>query len=89
MKYFLKIIGVTLLMLSNCALVQAQNFGGGGGFGSNFGSGAGGFGGSSGGGSQTLVQDTSAIYYFYADNPNIVFPFRDSFLLDFQQLRFL
>ena len=85
MKYFLKIIGVTLLMLSNCALVQAQNFGGGGGFGSNFGSGAGGFGGSSGGGSQTLVQDTSAIYYFYADNPNIVFPFRDSFLLDFQQ----
>lgn len=52
--------------------------------------GGGGIGGAlrGGGGSsgpQTLVQDTSAIYHFYADNPNVVYPYLDSLLTDFQQ----
>ena len=61
-------------------LTFAQFGGGGGGLGSVF---SGGSGGSSG--PQKLVEDTSAIYHFYADNPNIVYPYRDSVLENFQQ----
>ncbi len=42
-------------------------------------------GGGSASGSQKLVQDTSAIYHFYAENPNVVYPYLDSLLTDFQQ----
>lgn len=60
------------------------NRGGGGGFGSlgNF---AGGGGSAAGGGTQRLTLDTSDIYFFYAGNPNLVFPFSDSLLESFQQ----
>lgn len=54
--------------------------GGAGGFGSI------GSGGGAGGGSIGLVtRDTSDIYYFYANNPNVIFPFEDSLLHQFQQ----
>ena len=43
-------------------------------------------GGGSGGSSLGLVtRDTSDIFYFYADSPNLIFPFEDSLLNDFQQ----
>lgn len=58
---------------------QAQFGGGGGGLGGI----AGKFGGGGGGGapgSQRLTLDTSDIYFFFADEPNFVFPFSDSLL---------
>lgn len=59
--------------------VYAQFPGGGGGIGGAFSGGGG------ASGSQKLVQDTSAIYHFYAENPNVVYPYLDSLLTDFQQ----
>lgn len=53
--------------------------GGGGGFGS------GGFGSSPGGGTQKLTKDSTDIFYFFAENPSLVFPFTDSLLNEFQQ----
>ncbi|MCC6725069.1 MAG: hypothetical protein IT258_11200 [Saprospiraceae bacterium] len=58
-------------------------FGGGGGGGGGFGGIAGKLGGGGGGASsgvQRLTLDTSAIFFFYADEPNYVFPFSDSLL---------
>lgn len=76
---FFKILILGILLIGQ-GTVYAQFPGGGGGIGSTF---SGGSGGSSG--PQKLVQDTSAIYHFYADNPNITFPYLDSLLTDFQQ----
>ncbi len=65
--------------LLNAATVFGQRLpgGGGGGFGS-FGS---------GGGSRSglVTRDTSEIYYFYADRPNEISPFKDSLLGNFHQ----
>ncbi|MCF8246297.1 MAG: putative porin [Saprospiraceae bacterium] len=62
----------------------AAQFGGGGG---GLGGVAGKFGGSGGGGSgvQRLALDTSDIFFFYADEPNLVFPFSDSLLSSVHQ----
>lgn len=79
MKCFCK-LGWLFLLLLGQSVGYAQFGGGGGGITSAF---SGGSGGSSG--PQKLVQDTSAIYHFYAKNPNIVYPYVDSLLTDFQQ----
>lgn len=65
-------------------VAQAQFGGGGGGLGGI----AGKFGGGGGGGtpgSQRLTLDTSDIYFFFADEPNFVFPFSDSLLENIHQ----
>jgi hypothetical protein len=59
--------------------------GGGGGFGGVAGRFGGGGGGGGGGGVQRLTLDTSDIYFFYADEPNLVFPFGDSLLTNLHQ----
>ena len=86
MKFFwLKILlAVGLLGLVNHAFAQfGGNRGGGGGFGSigNIASG----GNRGGGGTQNLTLDTSEIFFFFADEPNLVFPFGDSLLSSFHQ----
>ena len=66
-----------LFFLANTLVVFGQP-GGFGGFG-NVGRGGG------GASIGQLTLDTSDIYYFYADNPKLVFPFEDSLLNGFQQ----
>jgi hypothetical protein len=78
-------LSTCLLISAFCATSLLAQFGGGGGLGSGgrFGGGGsfgGGGGGSAGGGSQRLTLDTSDIYFFFADEPNLVFPFSDSLL---------
>ena len=77
-----KSFGTCLLMLLLGTVSALAQFPGGGGrgLGSVF---SGGSSGSSG--PQTVVLDTSAIYHFYADNLNIIFPYRDSLIDEFQQ----
>lgn len=75
-----------LFLLLAISTTSFSQFGGGG-----RGGGFGGFDRFSGGGSAgssaqgEVVLDTSEIYYFYADNPNLIYPFRDSLLHNFQQ----
>lgn len=73
--YILLIFSV--LFVENAA-AQFGGGGGGGGLAGRFGGGGGG--GSSAGGVQRLTLDTSDIFFFYADEPNFVFPFSDSLL---------
>ncbi|MBK8566919.1 MAG: hypothetical protein IPN76_27230 [Saprospiraceae bacterium] len=78
MQQFLRHILLAATLLVACA-THAQFGGGGGGLGNV----AGRFGGGGGGampGTQRLTLDTSDIYFFYADEPNYVFPFSDSLL---------
>jgi len=80
MKKHTTIFHIFLWLFLSQTVAFAQFPGGGGrGIGSTFS----GSGGSSG--PQTLVLDTSAIYHFYAENPNLVFPYRDSLIDNFQQ----
>ncbi len=85
--------GFKILLVAGLLGLAAQTFaqfggnrggGGGGGFGSigNIASGN-----SRGGsmGSQRLTLDTSEIYFFFADEPNLVFPFGDSLLSSLHQ----
>lgn len=78
-----------LLLLAGLSLVQIAHaqFGGGGGGGISGLAGrlGGGGGGGGGGGVQRLTLDTSDIFFFYADDPNFVFPFSDSLLGDIHQ----
>ncbi len=71
-----------LLTIAVSAFAQFGGSRGGGGFG-NFGGGFGSRG--AGGGTQRLTLDTSDIYFFFAGEPNLVFPFSDSLLESFQQ----
>ncbi len=91
---FLKIISSTIVLLAlipfcvSAQFGQSGGFGGGGFGGGGFGGGgfgSGGFGSSPGGGTQTLTLDTSDIFYFFAENPSLIFPFTDSLLNEFQQ----
>lgn len=84
MQLFLRYILLTVSLLASFA-AQAQ-FGGGGSGG--LGGIAGKFGGGGGAGvpgSQRLTLDTSDIYFFFADEPNFVFPFSDSLLGNLHQ----
>ncbi len=84
MKHLPFYIGLifSVLFAENAA---AQFGGGGGGFGGVAGRFGGGGGGGGGGGVQRLTLDTSDIYFFYADEPNLVFPFGDSLLTNLHQ----
>ena len=75
-----KVFYILLMISFLSAEIAVAQFGGGGG---GFGGVAGRFGGGGGGASsgiQRLTLDTSDIYFFFADEPNYVFPFSDSLL---------
>ncbi len=78
-RYCFKILLPLGLLILSTPLF-AQFGGGGGGFGNFLGGGGG-----VGGGVQKLTLDTSDIYFFFAEEPNMVFPFSDSLLGSFQQ----
>ena len=80
-------LALLLFFLINATSAYCQRFpGGGGGGGGGFGSfGNGGRGGGGGGSVGEVTLDTSDIFYFFADNPNEIFPFEDSLLGQFQQ----
>ena len=85
----IKYLFIFLCMLPLVAFAQfgqrgGGGFGGGGGSGGGFGTGGFGSGGS-GGGQQKRAVDSTNIYYFYGDNPSLIFPFQDSILNEFQQ----
>ncbi len=74
-----------ILLIFSVLFVEnaAAQFGGGGGGGGGLGGVAGRLGGGGGGGGsgvQRLTRDTSDIFFFYANEPNLVFPFSDSLL---------
>lgn len=81
---FRHILLITTVLFTYSA--QAQFGGGGSGLGGGI---AGKFGGGGGGagvpGTQRLTLDTSDIYFFFADEPNFVFPFSDSLLGNLHQ----
>jgi hypothetical protein len=79
MQQFLRHILLAGALLGACA-THAQFGGGGGGLGNIAGRFGGGGGAGAGPGTQRLTLDTSDIYFFYADEPNYVFPFSDSLL---------
>ena len=77
---------ILLFLLANVTTTFGQRppsigGGSGGGFGSFGNTGRGGGGGNVG----EVTLDTSDIFYFFADNPNLIFPFEDSLLGHFQQ----
>lgn len=83
----MKHLPLHILLILSVFFVEnaAAQFGGGGG---GIGGLAGRFSGGGGGGAagvQRLTLDTSDIYFFYADEPNFVFPFSDSLLGDVHQ----
>ncbi|MFT4761698.1 MAG: hypothetical protein ACI9XO_003040 [Paraglaciecola sp.] len=78
-KHLLNILIFSLMLLGQGTIYAQFPGGGGGGLGSTF------SGGSGSSGTQKLVQDTSAIYHFYAKNPNLIYPYLDSLLTNFQQ----
>jgi Putative porin len=79
------IILIITVLFTHSAQAQFGS-GGGGGLGGGI---AGKFGGGGGGagvpGTQRLTLDTSDIYFFFADEPNFVFPFSDSLLGNLHQ----
>ncbi|MAT54938.1 MAG: hypothetical protein CMN32_10705 [Saprospirales bacterium] len=77
------ILKFSFLILFASQTLLAFSQGRGGGFGSNFGSA---LSGGSGGGSRLglVTYDTSEIHYFYANDPNLIYPFSDSLLDDFE-----
>ncbi len=80
MQPFLRHIFLAIsLLVAGATHAQFGGAGGGGGFG-NIAGRFGGGGGASAPGSQRLTLDTSDIYFFFADEPNYVFPFSDSLL---------
>jgi hypothetical protein len=81
-RSFLLIISV--LTVGSAAFSQGFPGGGGGGGGLRFPGGGGGSGGGVSANSEPTL-DTSEIHYFFADNPNLIFPFSDSLLETFQQ----
>ncbi|RMG85233.1 MAG: hypothetical protein D6714_06275, partial [Bacteroidetes bacterium] len=80
-------VRVVVVVAALCVpFLAAAQFGQSGGFGGGSGSFGGGFGSGSGsGGTQKLAIDSTEIFYFYSDNPTLVFPFGDSLLNEFQQ----
>lgn len=77
------ILKFSLLLLFASQTTTAFAQGRGGGFGSNFGSA---FSGGGGGGGQLglVTYDTSEIHYFFANDPNLIYPFSDSLLDDIE-----
>ncbi len=80
-KIFYTLLVFSVLLTENAS----AQFGGGGGGGGGLGRFGGGGGGGGGGGTQRLTLDTSDIFFFYADEPNLVFPFSDSLLGELHQ----
>ncbi len=80
----LLVAGLAGLSVQAFAQFGGNRGGGSGGFGS-IGNIAGGGRGGGGGGAQRLTLDTSEIYFFFADDPNLVFPFGDSLLSSLHQ----